>query len=131
MLNHPGFKYEIQSEELNSKTRFYIKDLGVLVHESFLFHKVYLMRVLGKRGPVIGDCFTNKKYRGQSIYPYTINQIAQAVLKTKNKEVFIVVNSDNFNSIKGIEKAGFRKFATIEAKRWLWFYLKSQIEYTK
>lgn len=125
----PEFKYVILTENLKSKTRYYIKDVEVLVHESFLYPKVFLLKTLGKKGPVIGDCFTHKKYRGQAIYPYVLNYIANIVLETNEKEVYVVVNTTNSNSIKGIEKAGFSKFASIKAKRWLWFYIKRQIEY--
>lgn len=130
-FNTPEFKYVILTEKLNNKTRFYIQDSDVLVHESYLYSKVFLLRTIGKNGPVIGDCVTVKKYRGQSIYPYVINQIAKQVLETNKKDVFVVVNRNNSNSIKGIEKAGFGKFASIKAKRWLWFYMKRHVDYFK
>lgn len=129
--NVPNFKHVILKEELNNKTRFYIENLSELVHESYLYSKVFLLKSIGKNGPIIGDCFTNKKHRGQSIYPYVINYIAKEVLENNKKEIFIVVNRDNSNSIIGIEKAGFNKFASIKAKRWLWFYFNRQIEYSK
>lgn len=127
----PDFKYVIQKEKLKNKIRFYIRDCDILVHESYLYSKVFLLRSLGKKGYVIGDCKTNINYRGQSIYPYVINQIAKEVLNTYKEEVFVVVNKDNLNSIKGIEKAGFSKYASIYANRWLWFYTKRQVSLYK
>lgn len=49
------------------------------------------------------------------------------LIENKIKEVFIIVNSDNRNSIQGIEKAGFKKYASIKARRWLFFYFKKEI----
>ncbi len=125
----PGFTYTIQREAYGSKTRFFIKDLDVLVHESYLFERIYLLKSIRRTGPVIGDCFTNKHYRGQSIYPFVINYIAEKMLVDGCKEVFMVVNQSNISSIKGIEKAAFQKIASIKATRWLWFYLKRQVIY--
>ncbi|WP_191859169.1 hypothetical protein [Hanstruepera ponticola] len=125
----PKFKYTIQRENIHNKTRFFIKDLNTLVHESYVFKKVFLLKSIHKNGPVIGDCFTNKQYRGQAIYPVVINYIAKHLLENNSKEVFVVVNKSNKSSIKGIEKAGFDKLASIKAKRWLWFYSKREINY--
>ncbi|PNQ72087.1 hypothetical protein C1T31_13355 [Hanstruepera neustonica] len=121
--------YDIQSEQYAHKTRFFIKDLDQLVHESYVYKRVYLLKSIGKIGPVIGDCFTSKAYRGQSIYPFVINSIAEKLLREDYQEVFVVVNQSNASSIKGIEKAGFCKFASIKATRWLWFYFKRQVIY--
>ncbi len=124
-------EYVILNETRANKKRFYIEENDYIIHESFLYPKVYLLRILNKKGPVIGDCFTHKKYRGQSIYPYVINQIAKNVLVTTNKEVFVIVNRVNLNSIKGIEKAGFSRFASVKARRWLWFYLDRDVNIFK
>lgn len=125
----PGVSYDIKSEQYANKTRFYIKNLDKLIHESFVYKRVYLLKSIGKIGPVIGDCFTSKAYRGQSIYPFVINSIARNLLSKNNQEVFVVVNQSNASSIKGIEKAGFCKYASIRATRWLWFYFKRQVIY--
>jgi hypothetical protein len=121
--------YVIQADFISkNKKRYYIKENNVVVHQSFLFSKVFLLRLINKKGPVIGDCQTINTYRGKSIYPFVINYIANEELKKKNrKEVFIIVDSDNFSSIKGIEKAGFQCFATIKAKRFLVFHFDVKI----
>ena len=76
-----------------------------------------------KKGPAIGECFTNEEFKGNSIYPFVINHIAkEEILKNKQKEVFIIVNSDNISSIKGIEKAGFELYTKIKANRFLFFH---------
>lgn len=128
-FNLPDFKYSIEKTEKAEKIRYHINDYDRLVHESYLYSKVFLLKSIKKRGPVIGDCVTKNDYRGQSIYPYVINKIAKETLENENEEVYVIVNKDNINSIKGIEKARFEKFASIKAKRWLWFYLRRQVKY--
>lgn len=125
-VNDLSFKIDVQQIN-NDKKRYYIEDNGILVHDSFLYEKVYLLRLINKKGPVIGSCFTNIKYRGQSIYPYVINRIAVDELNSGKKEVFMIVDQDNISSIKGIEKAGFEKLVSIKTKRWLWFYFNKVI----
>ena len=125
----PDAEYEIQTELISrGKKKYFIEDKGVLVHQSFLFNTVFLLRLIRKKGPIIGDCYTHPDYRGKSIYPSVINSIAKEVLQNaKNKAVFMVVNQDNLSSIKGIEKAGFKKYSSIYTKRWLFFYFDKNI----
>jgi hypothetical protein len=124
MVSFPDVEYEIQSKLISrGKRKYFIQNKGVLVHQSFLFNTVFLMRLIHKKGPVIGDCYTHPDFRGKSIYPFVIYSIAKDVIQNAtNTAVFMIVNRDNSSSIKGIEKAGFQKFASIYTKRWLFFY---------
>ena len=119
----------IQKEQITKdKKKYFIINNEVSVHTSFLYTKVYLLKLIKKEGPIIGDCYTHSDYRGKSIYPFVINYIAKEIfVESKKTAVFIVVNKDNLNSIKGIEKSGCKKIASIEAKRWLWFYFYKNI----
>ncbi len=123
-------EFNIQKENVpNSKKRYFITENGVVVHNSFLFEKAHILRLLQKNGPVIGDCYTNPDYRGKFIYPFVINHIAKELIEErKNTEVFIIVNTNNLNSIRGIEKAGFEYYASIKAKRWLFFYFNKNVK---
>lgn len=105
-------------------------DHDTFVHRSFLYRRLRVLSLLGKVGPAIGNCVTSEAYRGQSIYPKMIARIAADTLAAGVKEVFIIVNSDNVASIRGIEKAGFDLFATIKAKRFLLFYRDKTITKT-
>jgi len=129
LLTLADLEFVIQKEILpKTKKRYFITENGVLVHNSFLYEKVHVLKLLQKKGPVIGSCFTNPDYRGKSIYPFVINYIAKELIeKNKNREVFIIVNSDNVNSMRGIEKAGFEYYASIKAKRWLFFYFDKDV----
>lgn len=106
-------------------------DQGQFVHRSFLYHRLRVLSLLGKVGPAIGNCVTSEAYRGQSIYPKMIARIAADALSRGVKEVFIIVNTDNVASIRGIEKAGFELFATVKAKRFLLFYFDKTIIRTR
>src|SRR5687768_13294270 len=84
----PQIGFSIVEGSLPGKKSFSISDGGAFVHNSFLFDKVHVLRLIGKKGPVIGDCVTSPKYRGRSIYPFVINKIAQDVLRGGVSEVF-------------------------------------------
>jgi RimJ/RimL family protein N-acetyltransferase len=129
ILQQADLGFTIQKEQITKdKKKYFITHNGISVHTSFLYSKVYLLKLIKKSGPTIGDCYTHPDYRGKSIFPFVINYIAKEIfLENKRTEVFIVVNKDNLNSIKGIEKAGFRKYASIQTKRWLWFYFDKNI----
>lgn len=116
--------YKILQENINkNKEKFFIVDNGRIIHQSFLFKKLFLLRIINKKGPAIGECSTIPEYKGKSIYPFVINHIAhEELVNHRHKEIFIIVNSDNISSIKGIEKAGFRLHTKIKAKRFLVFH---------
>jgi len=129
IIQPPDLDFDIQKVTLpKGKKRYFITENGVSVHSSFLFNKLNILKLIHKKGPAIGDCFTNPEFRGNSIYPFVISYISNEILiENKIKEVFIIVNSDNRSSIRGVEKAGFEKFASIKARRWLFFYFNKNI----
>jgi hypothetical protein len=122
-------KIEKQKISIN-KTMYYIKKDDKIIHISYLFNSLNVLKLIRKKGPAIGDCFTDTLHRGKSIYPFVINNIAnEIVAQSKFPEVFILVNSNNKSSIKGIEKAGFILHSKIVAKRFLFFYFNKKIQY--
>ena len=124
----PEIGYQLKSENLESSVaRYSISDGQTSIHTSFLYPTRRILSLLDKKGPVIGDCVTNPAFRGKSIYPYVINTVARDQIKSGVHEVFINVNPENASSIRGIEKAGFRFFAHIIAKRFLLFYYDVKI----
>lgn len=127
ITSFPSLDYQIDRQEVDSnKTKFSITIDKICIHKSFLFKKLNILRLIHKKGPTIGDCVTIPEYKGKSIYPFVINYIANEVLKETN-EVFIIVNSDNLSSIRGIEKAGFKLHTKIQAKRFLLFYFNLKL----
>lgn len=124
VADFPILNFTIESETVNAnRKRFFIKEANKVVHESFLFEKLFILRLIGKTGPTIGDCRTVEAFKGKSIYPFVINYIArEEILKNHRKEVFIIVHPNNLSSIKGIEKAGFQLHTKVKAKRFLFFH---------
>jgi hypothetical protein len=124
ILAFPELDYTIQSEVVNeNKKKYFIQIEDKIIHQSTLFKSIYLLQLIQKKGPAIGECFTNEEFKGKSIYPFVINYIAKdAIINNNQKEVFIIVNSDNVSSIRGIEKAGFKIHTKIKANRFLFFH---------
>ncbi len=129
VLPDPGF--ELKSDHTGNSARFYMDDSDKFVHNSFVYETRRILSLLGKKGPVIGDCVTSSDYRGKSIYPFVINKIAKDKLEAGAEEVFIIVTPDNTSSIRGIEKAGFRFFAEIKTQRFLLFYFNKMINWAR
>ncbi|MCA0350300.1 MAG: hypothetical protein LCH35_13690 [Bacteroidetes bacterium] len=125
--------FDIQEDKSNpNKIEYFIKVEGKKVHQSYLFKSIDILKLIHKKGPVIGECATISEFKGKSIYPYVINYIAKKELfEKKTDEVFITVNANNLASIKGIEKAGFTLKSSIKAKRFLVFYFQKQIKIYK
>lgn len=122
--------FRIQIDTSNpDKTKYFIEVDSKIIHESSLFKKLNILKLIHETGPAIGECFTVPEFKGKSIYPFVINYIAKKeLLENNNKEVFILVNSNNTSSVRGIEKAGFTLKCSIKAKRFLWFYYDVQIK---
>ena len=50
------------------------------------------IKILKKRGtPVIGDCFTENKYRGRSIYPFMLQYVSKKIFEEDHNEILILV----------------------------------------
>jgi len=126
----PEVGYTLEMQPLSDgRTLFFIDDNGRRVHHSSLFPALHVLRLIGKRGPAIGDCATIPQYKGKSIYPFVINRIALEQFAAGIPEVFMIVNRDNRASVRGIEKAGFKLRATLRGKRFmLWYFgIKKQM----
>lgn len=128
VADFPILNFTIESETVNAnRKRFFIKEANKVVHESFLFKKLFILRLIGKTGPTIGDCRTVEAFKGKSIYPFVINYIArEEILKNHRKEVFIIVHPNNLSSIKGIEKPAFNCTPRSKPKGFSFFILISE-----
>lgn len=130
LFENKNLDYKIEEVIIsqNKKSFFVIID-GEFAHKSILFKKLFLLKLINKNGPAIGDCVTSEKFKGKSIYPFVINHIArEEILNNGKEEVFIIVNSDNYSSIRGIEKSGFTLHSKIIAQRFLIFHYNVDIK---
>lgn len=110
------------------KIEYQVLDGDVIVHTSTVFKLSPTLFHLKLQGILIGNCYTNPNYRGQSIYPRMLHHIIlnQNVIK-KEKSIFVFVSPNNASSIAGIEKAGFKKCHYLKAKKWLCFFYDEKI----
>jgi predicted GNAT family N-acyltransferase len=121
-------KPEIDGNKLIQKgNEFQLLKNNDLIHRSRVFFKSNLLDNFNFSKPyvIIGDCFTDDRYRGRGIYPLVIRYLAD--IYCKENQVYILVSPDNLSSIKGIEKAGFRFMANLQGIRILFFYIQKKV----
>ncbi len=83
-----------------------------VIHTSYVFSRCFKFPFLGKKDFIIGPCFTHPDFRGKGIYPMVLDYIVN-LLGEKDTKFYMVVDSENTPSIKGIEKAGFERCGEI------------------
>lgn len=98
-----------------------------VVHKSFIFENVHLLKLIGVHGHVIGGCVTSEKHRGQGLYPFMLNKIGRTYVEARNFDLYIIVDKTNLSSIRGIEKAGYILFKSVKARRLGVFYFDKHI----
>ena len=62
-----------------------------------------------KKGLHVGPCVTMKDERGRGYYPYLLSKIVE---DNSSWECYMIVSPKNIPSTRGVEKVGFRPFAT-------------------
>lgn len=80
-----------------------------VLHTSFVQFRSRYKKLIQEDNhvPLIGNCWTDRNYRGKGFYPYTISAVADEMFRRNYHRVIISCASDNIPSIKGIEKSGF------------------------
>lgn len=114
---------EIDKKASSRKMAFFIKgDENEIAHVTWLYKKNLLAYQIGlKNHFVIGDCFTNPKYRGKGYYGHTVLHVIRYVYPIKT---VLFISSDNHSSIKGVQKIGCNKKFSFCVVRFLGLALK-------
>lgn len=86
---------------------------GKVKHFSYVVPKCYKFAFLKNGDYEIGPCFTFPEFRGKNIYPTMLNYIT-GNLGDENSTFYIVVENTNLPSLKGIEKANFKRCGTVK-----------------
>ncbi len=81
---------------------------NTIVSKAVLISKVPVYKFLPKNGIHICYCETVPEARGKGYYPLLLKYIQNDML---NQDFYMIVDEDNISSIKGIEKAGFIRYA--------------------
>jgi RimJ/RimL family protein N-acetyltransferase len=113
------------------KEFFFVEHAGEIQHISWVYHQNDPNRVL-KLGPMdieVKYCLTLPKYRGQGLFPRTLTAIARYYFRRGYEKIFITINANNFSSIRGAEKAGFRRLGKTCERKVLGIQLSRRISF--
>ncbi len=97
------------------KDFFIKKNNGAIGHISWIYYKGDPNRIieLDSDEGEIKYSLTLPELRGKGFYPATLIRIQRFLREKGYKRVFICAREDNRPSIKGIEKAGFKRVAEV------------------
>lgn len=103
-----------------------VNKTGNIMHTSYVIPKCFKFPFLNKNEYEIGPCNTIAEFRGQGVYPKVLNYITNTV-GTESTKFYMIVDSGNLSSVRGIEKAKFEKIGEIE-KRGIFkrYFIKSK-----
>lgn len=79
-----------------------------IVSKAVLISKVPIYKFLPNNGIHLCYCETLQAFRGKGYYPLLLKYIQNDNI---DEDLYMVVDENNVSSIKGIEKAGFIKYA--------------------
>ncbi len=103
-------------------TIVYAKDTdGTIVHTAYVVPKCRKFPFLGQDDYEIGPCFTRPSHRGQGIYPRVLTYICRR-FGCEATAFYMIVDSENTASVRGIEKAGFVPCGAVKKSRILKCY---------
>ncbi len=90
---------------------------GHVASYAFVVFDSFYKRILGEaRGtPIICNCVTLPAHRGQGLYPRLLQASCQRLAMQGYSRAIITCAPDNLASIRGIEKAGFRRVKTLHS----------------
>lgn len=76
---------------------------------------------IGPTEAYVWDCATLPAFRGRGLYPALLAAIARELADEGVARVWIAARADNAASLRGLEKAGYRRVADIRYVRlWRW-----------
>lgn len=99
------------------KAKIYVcRQNGELAHTAYVIPKCSKFPFLTGDDYEIGPCLTYPAYRGKGIYPTVLRYICSSVGSEKTC-FYMIVDSGNGSSIRGIEKAGFEKCGSVKVSK--------------
>lgn len=91
-----------------------------IVHFSHVMPKIFKYSFMPQKNSIhIGPCWTHEKHRGKGIYPAVLSKICNDF---SQKNTYIFTEKENLASQKGIEKVGFKQYATGSKSKYLGIY---------
>ena len=98
---------------------------GQVTSYAFVLFASFYKRVLGEAQttPMISNCYTDPAWRGQGLYPQLLVTTCLHLASQGHARAIITCAPDNLASVRGIEKAGFRRVKTLHSlvvlARWI------------
>ena len=87
---------------------FYLfeKETNKIAHYSNILPKIFKYSFMTKGDLYIVNCFTHKDFRGYGLYPFALSYLASSL---NSDVIWGGVREGNIASIKGLERAGYKK----------------------
>lgn len=98
-----------------------LKNTGDIAHFSNIIPRFFKYNFMEHSDLQIAHCFTYKKYRGRGLYSFALSTINHTF---NDKKIWIGSHHSNIESIKVIEKLGFRKMFDVTKRTVLGIYYK-------
>jgi len=112
--------WELRCDQYDGVSDFFVhRENGRIGHISWLYYHNDPNRILrlGNRECEVKFCLTFPSFRGKGLYPAAL-QAAQRYLKGQGYlRCFVCAKDDNASSIRGIEKAGFRRAGVVRVRK--------------
>lgn len=88
---------------------------GGVTSYAFVVFESFYKQILGEASatPIISNCLTFPAFRGQGLYPMVLRASLRHLAAQGYSRAIITCAPDNIASVRGIEKAGFRRVKTL------------------
>ena len=98
-----------------------LKSTGEIAHFSNIVPSFFKYNFMASMDLQIAHCYTYKKYRGLGLYSFALSKIHHTF---NDKVIWIGSHYSNIESIKVIEKLGFKKIFNVTKRTILGIYYK-------
>ena len=112
--------WELQCDRYDGVRDFFVyKERGAIGHISWLYYPQDPNRILrlGEGECEVKFCLTTPDMRGRGLYPLALQAIQRHLADGGYRRCFICVKEDNLPSIRGIERAGFRRLGAVRIRK--------------
>ena len=123
--------WEFQCHEYDGVLDFFVaKNSEGIQHISWIYFHIHRNRLLSlaKNEAEIKYCLTIPAFRGCGIYHRVIHSIINYLRIKDIRRVFMCVLKENKPSIRGIEKAGFKKVGEIRLRKIMGIQISSRFD---
>jgi RimJ/RimL family protein N-acetyltransferase len=122
--------WEFQCDQYDGVKDFFVACEGKQIrHISWIYHHDDPNRILrlDQKDAEIKYCLTLPGFRGQGLYPRVLEAVAHHLRSKGANNVFICVHEENRSSVKGIEKAGFKRVGSLRLRKVMGFQVSRRL----